>query len=85
MGHIQCPTCLIRKGTNTDMGKHLRAGNCAPPAGIRPEVENYGESVRKVKTWDDFRRRVAPAGKIQYDMVNHVDSMYPKFLGRFSN
>lgn len=63
------------------MGKHLRAENCTPPAKIRGEVLAYGESVRKVKNWDDLRRQVAPTGKIQYDMVDNIDSMHPKFLG----
>ncbi|KAG0136926.1 hypothetical protein HOY82DRAFT_478216 [Tuber indicum] len=75
VGHIQCPTCLIRKGTNTDMGKHMRTASCAPPVKIRDEVAAHGEDVRKVKSWDDLRRQVAPNGKIQYDMASNIDNL----------
>ena len=80
MGHMQCSKCLIRKGTQTDMGKHEKT--CTrPPAKIPEEIKNYGESIRKVKSWDEFVRQVAPDGEIQYDMASNIDSMYPKLLG----
>lgn len=58
------------------MGKHEKT--CTRPlAKIPEEIKNYGESIRKVKTWDEFVRQVAPDGEIQYDMASNIDSMYP--------
>ncbi|RPA98396.1 hypothetical protein L873DRAFT_1041654 [Choiromyces venosus 120613-1] len=80
VGHIQCPDCLVRKGTTTDMGKHTRNANCTPPTIIRPEIVVHGESVHSVRTWDALCREVAPNGQILYDMARNIDSMYPKCL-----
>ncbi|PWW73270.1 hypothetical protein C7212DRAFT_365796 [Tuber magnatum] len=73
VAHIQCQTCLIRKGTTTDMGKHKQARGCTPPTKIRDEISVHGENIRKVKSWDDLERQVAPNGKIQYDIASGID------------
>ncbi|CUS10136.1 unnamed protein product [Tuber aestivum] len=81
VGHIQCPTCLIRKGTSTDMGKHLRTAGCTPPAKIREEIVAHGDSVRRVKSWDDLKEQVAPNGKIKYDMASDIDNLARQPVG----
>ena len=75
MGHSYWKTCLIRKGVNTGMGKDFQ-GSCTSPAKMRDKIFAHGENVRRVRTWDDFRREVAPNDKILYDMASNIDRAY---------
>ena len=66
----------------TDMNKHKQTAGCTrPPAEIREEIKIHGRNIHDVRSWDELERQVAPNGEIQYDMVNNIDSMHPKFLG----
>lgn len=74
--HLQCLTCLTRKGTSQDILKHQRAAGCSPPVMIRQEITTHGEDICKANTWEELSAVVAPGGKIVYDALSQIDSEY---------